>query len=409
PEHVVDEIVAEDQLYVEDASPTTQSPDPIRSLGYRATMIRLRAEAASTSHSPSLPPPFILSPTRSDIPLSGIPPPLPISAPTSSPPLQLPSTSRKEDRPEGFVTTIDREIRHDPEREVRYGIIYSWDEIVETLQGAPISTDTKLGGCIRDFETRVRRDMDEIYSRLSREAWVRSMGASDLARSEVMSIRTTVLGQTTEIRELHAVDRRRQIVTSEMLKADHRRFAEIRGLRITDRTRQRQLIQTLTVMQSLQRQKKVAPKRTTRSTAEQETTNTTLVTNAQLQAMIDQGVTVALAARDALRSTNGDDSHNSGTGELALLCGRMFPEESDKFDRYIGGLPDMIHGSVLKNNNNQGNQGGRDNAPAKVYAVGRVGTDPDSNVVKGTFLLNNRYASVLFDTGADKRFVSMIR
>nr|GFC21412.1 hypothetical protein [Tanacetum cinerariifolium] len=30
--------------------------------------------------------------------------------------------------------------------------------------------------------------------------------------------------------------------------------------------------------------------------------------------MIDQGVTAALAARDALRSTNGDDSHNSGTG-----------------------------------------------------------------------------------------------
>nr|GEV69259.1 hypothetical protein [Tanacetum cinerariifolium] len=30
--------------------------------------------------------------------------------------------------------------------------------------------------------------------------------------------------------------------------------------------------------------------------------------------MIDQGVTAALAACDALRSTNGDDSHNSGTG-----------------------------------------------------------------------------------------------
>nr|GFB26918.1 putative reverse transcriptase domain-containing protein [Tanacetum cinerariifolium] len=28
-------------------------------------------------------------------------------------------------------------------------------------------------------------------------------------------------------------------------------------------------------------------------------------------------------------------------------------------------------------------QGGRDNAPAKVYSVGRAGTDPDSNVVTG--------------------------
>nr|GFA14615.1 hypothetical protein [Tanacetum cinerariifolium] len=32
--------------------------------------------------------------------------------------------------------------------------------------------------------------------------------------------------------------------------------------------------------------------------------------------------------------------------------------------------------------------------------------NPDSNVVMGTFLLNNRYASILFDTGADKSFVS---
>ncbi|GKF00878.1 hypothetical protein Tco_0027801 [Tanacetum coccineum] len=75
-------------------------PSPIRSLGYQAVMIRLRAEAVSTSHSLLLPPPFILSPTRSDAPSSGIPPPLPISVPTSSPPLLLPSTSRREDIPE---------------------------------------------------------------------------------------------------------------------------------------------------------------------------------------------------------------------------------------------------------------------------------------------------------------------
>ncbi|GJU91995.1 hypothetical protein Tco_1439557 [Tanacetum coccineum] len=47
---------------------------PIRSLGYRAAMIRLRAEAASTSHSLPLPPPFILSHTRPAAPSSGTPP-----------------------------------------------------------------------------------------------------------------------------------------------------------------------------------------------------------------------------------------------------------------------------------------------------------------------------------------------
>nr|GFC09018.1 putative reverse transcriptase domain-containing protein [Tanacetum cinerariifolium] len=60
----------------------------------------------------------------------------------------------------------------------------------------------------------------------------------------------------------------------------------------------------------------------------------------------------------------------------------------------------------LKNNNNHGNQGGRNNAPTRVYAVGRVGTDLDANVVMGTFLLNHRYASILFDIGADRSFVS---
>ncbi|GJR04691.1 putative reverse transcriptase domain-containing protein [Tanacetum coccineum] len=35
----------------------------------------------------------------------------------------------------------------------------------------------------------------------------------------------------------------------------------------------------------------------------------------------------------------------------------------------------------LKNNNNHGNQLGGSNAPAKVYAVGHAGTNPDSNVV----------------------------
>nr|GFA51195.1 putative reverse transcriptase domain-containing protein [Tanacetum cinerariifolium] len=50
--------------------------------------------------------------------------------------------------------------------------------------------------------------------------------------------------------------------------------------------------------------------------------------------------------------------------------------------------------------------GGRNNAPARVYTVGHAGTDPDVKVVTGTFLLNNRYASVLFDTSADRSFVS---
>nr|GFB51152.1 hypothetical protein [Tanacetum cinerariifolium] len=220
-------------------------------------------------------------------PWSSLPPriPFPPLPPILSPPLPLPSASHREDRPEvtlppqkrlgialgpryevgesssaaaarpagglradyGFVTTMDREIMHDPAREVGYGITDSWDEILETLQGAPVSTDMELGRYMREFETRVRQDTEEIYMRLddeqserqllagrlnmlfrdrrahaytyhlmktearmSREAWVRSTDTSDLVHGEVMSLRTTVLGQMTEIKKLHAADRRRQ-------------------------------------------------------------------------------------------------------------------------------------------------------------------------------------------------------
>ncbi|GKC52105.1 putative reverse transcriptase domain-containing protein [Tanacetum coccineum] len=59
----------------------------------------------------------------------------------------------------------------------------------------------------------------------------------------------------------------------------------------------------------------------------------------------------------------------------------------------------------LKNKNHR-NQAGNGNVVARAYAVGTAGTNPNSNVVTGMFLLNNRYASILFDIGSDRSFVS---
>ncbi|GJS15554.1 hypothetical protein Tco_0410026 [Tanacetum coccineum] len=145
-------------LPVSPSLPVSSPPpaSPILSLGYRAAMIRLRAEAPSTSHSLPLPPPIILSHTRSDAPSLGTPSLLPIPLPTSLPPLHLLSTDRRANRPEvtlppqkrlgiglgpryevgesssaptarppvgfkadyGFVATIDREIMRDLKRDV---------------------------------------------------------------------------------------------------------------------------------------------------------------------------------------------------------------------------------------------------------------------------------------------------
>ncbi|GJU38944.1 putative reverse transcriptase domain-containing protein [Tanacetum coccineum] len=57
-------------------------------------------------------------------------------------------------------------------------------------------------------------------------------------------------------------------------------------------------------------------------------------------------------------------------------------------------------------NKNKGNQAGNSRAIARAYVVGTTGINPDYNIVTGTFLLNNHYALILFDTGANRNFVS---
>ncbi|GJV72046.1 hypothetical protein Tco_1492041 [Tanacetum coccineum] len=177
-----------------------------------------------------------------------------------------------------FVATMDREIRHDLERDVGYWITDSWDEIVEAMQGTPVVTEmAELSQRMTEFETRVRQDTNEVYTRLddeqterqllagrlnmlfrdrrahartarlietearmSREAWGRSIDASDLARAEVMSLHTQVVAQHAVITELQAADRKRQAVITEMLEAYRRR--------------QKQFIEALKLLKRLQTQ-----------------------------------------------------------------------------------------------------------------------------------------------------------
>ncbi|GKC95030.1 putative reverse transcriptase domain-containing protein [Tanacetum coccineum] len=296
----------------------------------------------------------------------------------------------------------------------------------------------------------------------------------------------------------------------------------------------------------------MSPKKRTTSTS----TTTTPMTNAQIKALIAQGVADALAERNADISRNGDDNHDSGTGvrrqaplarecthtdflkcqplnfkgtkgdvrltqsfekmesvfhisnctvacqikfatctlqgnaltwwnshlktvthevayampwktfkmmmtdkycprgkikKLEIEMWNLKVKESDEIEKYVGGLPDMIHGSLMasksktmqdaiefatelmdkkistiaerqaenkrkfedtsRNNQNQQQPFKRNNV-AWSYTTGPGekkpygGKTPDANDVTGTFLLNNCYASILFDTGADRSFVS---
>ncbi|GKE69463.1 hypothetical protein Tco_1527535, partial [Tanacetum coccineum] len=225
---------------------------PTHPLGYRAVMIRIRAETPSTSH-----------PLSSSTPPSGTSPLLPIPLPTSSPPLLLPSTdyragvsevtlppqkrlciapdpryeigkssSAPTARPSGgfrvdygFVVTLDDEIRRDPKRDVGYAIIDNWDEMLVGMPGAPTTDDIKLDEAqdaivvLSGRLNLLQRDkrshaytallMDR-EARHSLKAWGRLMDVSDTTHSEVRALRTTVLAQQIKIAALQAANRARQ-------------------------------------------------------------------------------------------------------------------------------------------------------------------------------------------------------
>ncbi|GJQ96156.1 putative reverse transcriptase domain-containing protein [Tanacetum coccineum] len=90
-------------------------------------------------------------------------------------------------------------------------------------------------------------------------------------------------------------------------------------------------------------------------------------------------------------------------GFVCYECGR--PEH---FRKDCPKLRNQNRGNKTRNRNvnKTENQTRGNEATTKAYSIGGGGANPDSNVVTGTFLLNNCYASMLFDSGADRSFVS---
>ncbi|GJY10607.1 putative reverse transcriptase domain-containing protein [Tanacetum coccineum] len=242
----------------------------------------------------------------------------------------------------GFADMLDAAPGRQTSRELGYGITDTWDDLVGAIQEIAPTTLEGVNQRVTELVTTVDQEDEIIYSqlddarhdrallralvnilyrdrpfhrrtallmeeeaRVSRAAWAQSMDACDQVRSEGISLRTTVMAQQSEITELQAADRRRQSVISDLLKAE------------TIETRDSK--PELPEEASSNDFKKNAPRRRpTRLNPNAtpplviDTHTTTSVTSAQLQAMIDEGVTAVLAARAATR--NGDDSHTSGTG-----------------------------------------------------------------------------------------------
>ncbi|GKB40232.1 hypothetical protein Tco_0885174 [Tanacetum coccineum] len=146
-------------------------------------------------------------------PPSGTPLLLPIPLPTlKSPPFLLPSTDCKAGISEVTLTPRKRLC-------IALGLRYEVDKsssapTARPTGEAPAIDDTELGQRMTNFvTTRDRRSHSYIVllmereARLSREAWGRSMDASDTPCSKARALRTTVLAQQTEIAALRAAHR----------------------------------------------------------------------------------------------------------------------------------------------------------------------------------------------------------
>nr|GEW71647.1 reverse transcriptase domain-containing protein [Tanacetum cinerariifolium] len=396
-------------------------PLPIILPRTKASMVPMRSAARSI---------YILAP-RSRTPPSGTPPILPIPLPTSSLPLPLPSTDCRAD--------------------ILEVVLPPWKRLCIALGPRYEVGESSSAAAARQYTSG-------IYVRLE----------------DAHNDRSVMSGQ---LNLLHR-DRRFHTRTARLMKTEARVAAqqtEIGDLRAADRRRQTQILEALTQNTFMKMM-----------TAKYCPQNEIKKLEMEIWELKVKGTELA--------------SYTQRFQELALLCERMFPEESDKNEKYISGLPDMIHKSAMVSkpktmqdavefetelmdkkictfaerqnedkkkayiagpsekrkyggslpkfsrnsgdantgnnqkttranqrgnacykygaqghfkrecpklkNNNRSNQGRNRNAPTKVYVVGNEGINPDSNVIMGRFLLNNRYASILFDTGANRSVVS---
>nr|GFB64871.1 hypothetical protein [Tanacetum cinerariifolium] len=248
PEHADDEIVAEDQPYAEDALPTTQSPEYVPEFDLEAHPedgddkdpeedledpvdyladggdngddaeesseddeddedddMDIKADEEEEEEHPAPADSVVVAPTAAD---------------------QAPSA--KETEP--FETN---ESAATPPPHPAYRMTA---RISILAPGAPVSTDTELGEYVREFETRVRQDTNEIYMRLDDEQTERQLLVGRLnmlfrdrrAHAYTRHLMETEARMSREawVQVTYASD-----LVHELLRIDHRRSTEITELR----------------------------------------------------------------------------------------------------------------------------------------------------------------------------------
>ncbi|GJR27820.1 putative reverse transcriptase domain-containing protein [Tanacetum coccineum] len=360
-------------------------PPPIILPRTRASMVLMRAAAPST---------YILAP-RSRTPPSGTPPILPIPLPTSLLPLPLPSIDRRADVLEavlpprkrlcialsprfevgesssatarstrgfrayyGFVGTLDAKIRRDPDGEVGYGITNIWVDPVEDAEEIPPTTLVELSQrSDRSLMTGqlnvLRRDrryhantalLVEKEARVAREAWAQSMDASHRARvadalAEHAIQRNNNLngdgsqgsgsGIARRVRPTH------ECTYTEFLKCQPMKFKGTEGV--------------VGLTQWFERLKTVF-----------NISNCAVENQVKFATCTLHGVALTWW-KSHVKTVGHDATYGVPWNTLMkMMTAKYYPRneikklemeiwelKSDKIEKYVGGLPDMIHGSVM--------------------------------------------------------------
>ncbi|GJR85634.1 hypothetical protein Tco_0209645 [Tanacetum coccineum] len=294
--------------YASIPTPPSPPPSPLSTIRLQSSRDRLRAASPSTHHPSEIPSPPLLLPStthRGDLPEVDMP--LRKIARFTAP------TGRFEVG-ESSSTIVARQAGHTLAHTVDYRFIDTMDASIRASESRAMTAVGVVNDRVTDLAATQRQDAQELY--------VRCEDAQDeraLLGAQAMEAYIRALQRDVDVLQRQRIKDEDRLTTH--IKHEHERFKEL--IRIAE----------------------VGPQDGPKDAG-------------------SSCVADALAEHDADRSRNGDDSHDFGTSrrrqvkgtdvlsynqrfqELALMCDRMFPEESDEVEKYVGGLPDMIYGSM---------------------------------------------------------------
>nr|GFA12414.1 hypothetical protein [Tanacetum cinerariifolium] len=274
-------------------SPLTTSLNDTRApLGYRATEIRMRALLPSTSRKTDIPEADM--PTQKKACLNALAPGFEIGESSIAGAARQPGP-------------IEYDLRRCRVEHAGYGITDTWDEIVDKMMEIAPTTLEGVNERVTELDTIVRQRTDEFETQLT----------TALGRVEVLEARDP------EPQEVPA-EAGSSCVTTALAERD------------TDRSRNGDNINDLGT----------GGRRQMTTPRECSYTDFLKWKHPNMVELSHEGCWTRCCLCNAMGILERMITDKYCPRELALMCDRMFPEESTKVERYIGGLPDMIHGSV---------------------------------------------------------------